>query len=200
MVSVSAGVPVTTVVPLVPVTVIVYEPVGVPPPPPPLLPPPQAGSSRRHIRTIPSTTSPTNFLRRVPEGGTAAPSRVRPNTGKSRAYTTPKRRPFAGRVSIALAAVVPTLSVAVVVPFAGGVTVLLILQVGPLVTTGETAQIRVTGALKPPVDPTVIVAVADTPACPDVFDNAPLLTVKLPDDEPVLYFATNASVPPPKVV
>ena len=89
----------------------------------------------------------------------------------------------------------------VVVLFAGGVTLgLLKLQVGPFVTAGETAQVRATGALKPPVDPTVIVAVAETPACPDVFDSAPLLTVKLPDDEPVLYFATNASVPPPKVV
>jgi hypothetical protein len=123
---------------------------------------------------------------------------VRPNTGKSRAYTTPERRPFP---SIALATVVATLRVDVVVLFAGGVTLgLLKLQVGPFVTTGETVHARATAALKPPVDPTVIVAVADTPACPDVFDSAPLLTVKLPDDAPVLYFATNASVPPPRVV
>ena len=90
----------------------------------------------------------------------------------------------------------------VVVLFAGGVTLeLLKLQVGPFVTAGETAQVRATAALKPPVDPTVIVEVADTPACPDVFDSAPLLTVKLPpDDVPALYFATNPSVPPPKVV
>ena len=75
IVSVSAGVPVTTVAPLVPVTVMVYAPVGVPPDPP-------------------------------------------------------------------LPAVVATLSVAVALPLAGGVTLplfgLLKLQVGPFVTTGET--------------------------------------------------------------
>src|SRR5579864_8529807 len=120
MVSVSAGVPVTTVVPFVPVTVIVYVPVGVPPPPPPLLPPPQAGSRRRHIRTIPRTTSPTNLLRWPPDRRIPALSRVTPNTGKSRAYATPERWPFAGRASIALATVVATLRVDVVVLFAGG--------------------------------------------------------------------------------
>src|SRR5579863_1968323 len=104
-----------------------------------------------------------------------------------------------GRSSIALAAVVLTVSVAVTVPLAGGVTEapgLLNAQVGPLETTGATAQARVTAELKPFTEPTVIVDVAETPAAPDVGDNAPLAMVK-PAAVPWVYFATNASVPPP---
>ena len=77
---------------------------------------------------------------------------------------------------------------------------LLKVQVGPFVTTGETVHASCTAELKPFVDPTVIVAVAETPACPDVFDNAPLATVKLAFEEaPVAYLATKASITPPKL-
>jgi|SRR6266568_649719 len=112
----------------------------------------------------------------------------------------PEDRRSAGRSSSALAAVVLTVSVEVTVLLAGGVTGLgLTPQVGPLVTTGATEQPRVTAELKPFVEPTVIVAVAETPGLPDVTDKAPFVTVKLAVVACV-YFATKASVPPPLVV
>jgi hypothetical protein len=105
---------------------------------------------------------------------------------------------------MALAAVVATLRVAVAVLLAGGVTEPLGLneQVGPLVTAGVTAQVSATTAEKLFTEVTVIVAVAETPGLPDAADNAPLVTVKLPDVVAVwLYFATKASkLPPPKIV
>src|SRR5215831_12464812 len=131
-----------------------------------------------------------------------APSKVTPNTGMMTAYITPAPVRFVGCTSSALAAVVATLSVAVVVPFAGGVTLEWSkLQVGPFVTTGDTVHCSCTAELKPFVEVTVVVEVAETPACPEVFDNAPLVTVKLAlEVEPVEYFATNASVFVPYVV
>jgi hypothetical protein len=70
-----------------------------------------------------------------------APSKVTPNTGKISAYVAPELGRFAGCTSAALAAVVATLSVAVAVLFAGGVTLgWSKLQVGPLVTAGDTVH------------------------------------------------------------
>src|SRR5579859_1591485 len=99
-------------------------------------------------------------------------------------------RPFAGAVRRALAAVVATFNVAVPLPLAGGVTGFPVKpQVGPLVTTGETAQARVTAELKPPVEFTVMVAVAVTPGLPEVLESGPLAIVKLPVlVAPVAYF------------
>src|ERR1700739_3293865 len=105
--------------------------------------------------------------------------------------------PFAGGVRRALAAVVATFSVAVPLPFAGGVTGLPVKpQVGPLVTAGVIAQARVTGEVKPLVEFTVMVAVARTPGLTEGLESAPLAMVKLAELVPVLYFATKASVTP----
>ena len=86
------------------------------------------------------------------------------------------------------------MSIEVALPLAGGVTEgLLKEQVGPLVTTGATVQARVTAELKLFCEVTVTVAVADAPACPEVGETAPFVTVKfapVPDDE---YLTTNAS-------
>ena len=60
---------------------------------------------------------------------------------------------------------------------------LLKLQVGPLVTTGETVHVSCTAELKPFADVTVIVAVADVPAWPDVVDKAARLDAFADDED-----------------
>src|SRR5215469_10160457 len=103
--------------------------------------------------------------------------------------------------STALAAVVATLSVAVAVPLAGGVRLPLLrcmkLQVGPFVTNGVTVHWSCTAELKPFLEPTVIVEMADTPAGPEVAERGPFATVKSALETSVAYFATKPSVLPP---
>lgn len=61
---------------LMPVTVMVYGPVGVPPLPPPLLLLLQAGRRSRVETITPSIRKPNNFLRRDPADPKPAPSKV----------------------------------------------------------------------------------------------------------------------------
>ena len=69
----------TAAEPLVPVTVMVYVPVGVPPPPPPLLPLPQAGRRSKAAINSPSIRNPKNFLRGDPQDPKLAPRSVIPS-------------------------------------------------------------------------------------------------------------------------
>src|SRR5579864_9700220 len=113
----------------------------------------------------------------------------------------PEDRRFDGLSSCALAVVVTRLSVEVALPLAGGVTEgLLNEQVGPLETTGATAQARATAELKPFCEVTVIVADAEAPGCPEVGESVPFVMVKfaaLPEDK---YLTTKASPVPPAAV
>lgn len=69
---------------LVPVTVMVYGPVGVPPLPPPLLLLLlQAGRRSKVENIIPSIKKPNNFLRRDPADPKPAPSKVIAPIGSS---------------------------------------------------------------------------------------------------------------------
>jgi len=171
----------------------------------PPLPPPtvvllllQAGISIRLMASIPSRNNPNSFLRRESDELIPAPTKVSPNTGTMVAKNIP--RPSNGFSSRAAAAVVDTVRVDVAVLFAGGVTEAgLSEHVGPFATAGETLQVRATAELNPAVDVTVTVALAETPACPEVGESAPLVIVKFALLAPVLYFATNASPEAPAV-
>jgi len=157
----------------------------------------QAGITIRLIATIPSRSNPNSFLRRESDEFIPAPTSVSPNTGRIVAKSTPPC-PSNGFSSRAAAAAVDTVSVDVTVLFAGGVTEAgLSEQVGPFVTAGETLQVRATAELNPAVEVTVTVALAETPAWPEVGESAPLVIVKFALLVPVLYFATNASPVPP---
>ena len=158
----------------------------------------QAGISIRLMAIMPSRNNPNSFLRRESDDFIPAPTSVSPNTGRIVAKNTP--RPPKGFSSRAAAAVVDTVSVDVAVLFAGGVTEAgLSEQVGPFVTAGDTLHVSATAELNPAVDVTVTVALAETPACPEVGESAPLVIVKFALLAPVLYFATNASPDAPAV-
>ena len=201
-VKVRAGLPVAVAPPLAPVTLMAYAPAGVPVVPPPtvvllLL---QAGMRNRLIRTMPSRNSPNSFLRRESDELIPAPNSVMPKTGRIVARNTPLCR-SKGPSRRAMAAVVATFKVAVALPLADTVTNpplgLLKLQLGPLATAGETEHASCTWPAKPAVEVTVIVALAETPALPDVGESAPLLRVKFALAPLVRYFATKASPVPP---
>lgn len=70
-----------TAVPLVPVTVMAYVPVGVPVPPLALLL--HDGIRSRPLRITPSIRKPNNFLRRDPPDPSPAPTSAMPPIGKS---------------------------------------------------------------------------------------------------------------------
>src|ERR1700688_4848269 len=107
----------------------------------------------------------------------------------------PEDRRSDGRSSRALAAVVLTVSVPVAVPLAATVTEVPE-QVGASDTAGTTVQPRLTVPAKPFSDVTVMVEVAETPACPDAGENAPAATVKLAGAPLAENFATKASPEP----
>jgi hypothetical protein len=107
----------------------------------------------------------------------------------------PEDRWDAGGSSRALAAVVLTVSVPVAVPLAATFTDVPE-QVGALDTAGTTVQPRATVPAKPFNEVTVMVEVAETPACPEAGDKAPAATVKLAGAPLAENFATNASARP----
>src|SRR6202158_390506 len=109
--------------------------------------------------------------------------------------------PDEGCASRAVAAVVLTVSVPVAVPLAATVTEVPE-QVGASEIAGTTVQLRLTAPAKPFSEVTVMVEVAETPACPEAGDNAPAATVKLAGAPLAENFATKASAspPPPKVL
>src|ERR1700687_1554436 len=104
--------------------------------------------------------------------------------------------PEDGRSSRAVAAVVLTVSVPVAVPLAATVTEVPE-QVGASEIAGTTVQPRATVPAKPFSDVTVMVEVAETPACPEAGDSAPAANAKLAGAPLAENFATNASASPP---
>src|ERR1700686_975692 len=103
--------------------------------------------------------------------------------------------PYKGCSSRAVAAVVLTVSVPVAVPLAATFTEVPE-QVGAPEIAGTTVQPRLTVPAKPFSEVTVMVEVAETPACPEVGESAPAATVKFAGAPLAENFATKASATP----
>lgn len=168
---------------------------GVPALPPPVvlvLPPPQAGISSRPPRTRITSDAPNIFFLRDSEPR-PKPSSTSPPTGRKVAYSMPTKLLFFGWRRTAVGAVVLTVSVAAAVVVADAA-----LQVGPSVTTGETAQVSVTVPPNPFGGVTVTVDVAEDPGPTVPGESAVAESEKVGAAVDCAYLTTKASwVPPP---